>query len=93
MLNPLFWPSFLFLAHLTHSDPGRSDKKWFSYIKNRDEIYSTTAEGWGRTRVWLHAILHALFKRPVEGLDRGRLTRGKAHSAPFFAPCQMRLSA
>ena len=33
------------------------------------------AQGWGRTRVWLHIFLHALFKRLVEGLDRVRLLR------------------
>ena len=42
-----------------------------------------------RSKALLPTILHALFKRPVEGLDRGHLT-GKADSAPFFAPCQIR---
>ena len=36
-------------------------------------------------KVFLHVILHPFSKRPVEGLDRFRLTLYKVQSAPLFA--------
>ena len=44
--------------------------------------------GCGCTQFCVH-----FWRRPVEGSDRGRLTRFKQESAPFFALYQMRLSA
>ena len=61
--------------------------------RSRASIVSTTVQGCAVQRVLLLKVLHAFFERHVEGLDRGRLTRVKAQSALFFAPCHMSLSA